>query len=381
MTTITFDPVDVLMLRGNRLFGGGVHGESLMPPWPSAFSGAVASHALAVAGKVGEITHEYQRAEKILSGVLGKDYALQTLALEINGEAVFPLPADLVALPGKLVRITPRKLKKFTGVTSSAVLPELATLDYPSREKPLGGLWITAAELMEYFAGRLPSFDKLIRPGVLWKSDPRLGIALDSGSRTAAKSMLYTSDAISLLPGDLLKKQSAVRFVAAFSGKDLPMDGLVRLGGDGRGAHIEPADATLAATLSELGCPQPGWKGFRLILATPGIFPDGWLPPGVDPASRSLKLNGLEAELVAASVPRHEVISGWDMAKHEPKPARKVVPTGSVYWFRVLTGDTKALSDLHKDGLWHLPMNTNFTARRREGFNRVWFGNWQPEEV
>jgi hypothetical protein len=43
---ISFEPLDVLMLRGNRLFGGGVHGESHMPPWPSLFSGALASRAL-----------------------------------------------------------------------------------------------------------------------------------------------------------------------------------------------------------------------------------------------------------------------------------------------------------------------------------------------
>ena len=41
------DPVDVLYIRGNRLFGGaGEHGEALMPPWPSLASGAIRSHVL-----------------------------------------------------------------------------------------------------------------------------------------------------------------------------------------------------------------------------------------------------------------------------------------------------------------------------------------------
>jgi CRISPR-associated protein Cmr3 len=48
---VGFEPLDVLMPRGNRLFGGGVHGESLMPPWPSVFSGALASRALADAAQ------------------------------------------------------------------------------------------------------------------------------------------------------------------------------------------------------------------------------------------------------------------------------------------------------------------------------------------
>ena len=34
------EPLDVLFLRGNKLFGDpGSHGESLVPPWPSLTTG------------------------------------------------------------------------------------------------------------------------------------------------------------------------------------------------------------------------------------------------------------------------------------------------------------------------------------------------------
>lgn len=65
--TLAFEPVDVLIPRGNRLFGGGVHGEAEMPPCPSVFAGALASRALADAGRVGEITDAPDRAEDILA--------------------------------------------------------------------------------------------------------------------------------------------------------------------------------------------------------------------------------------------------------------------------------------------------------------------------
>ena len=43
-TTHFIEPVDILFLRGNRLFGdAGSFGESLTPPWPSVVAGALRS--------------------------------------------------------------------------------------------------------------------------------------------------------------------------------------------------------------------------------------------------------------------------------------------------------------------------------------------------
>lgn len=58
------EPLDVLFLRGNRLFGdAGSYGESMVPPWPSAVAGAIRSAILARDGidpaafGTGEIEH------------------------------------------------------------------------------------------------------------------------------------------------------------------------------------------------------------------------------------------------------------------------------------------------------------------------------------
>jgi CRISPR-associated protein Cmr3 len=373
--TLTFDPVDVLLPRGNRLFGGGVHGHAQMPPWPSLFAGAIASRALADAGRITNITYHPDRAETILGEVLGSDFSLTGLGLVRGDEALFPLPADLLAFRARneyrMCRVEPRGLADaISGISTSGTLPRLPVLDDPSREKPESGLWITVEGLAQHLAGEAPRTTTLVPTKSLWKTDPRLGIALDAASRTAAESRLYTSDAVALCEG--------VRFLAGFDGRNVPREGLVRLGGDGRGAHIAPVTDALAKRLSELGRPQPDWMGFRMCLATPGIFPDGWLPPGVDSATRRLQVQGLTAELVSAAIPRHEIISGWDMANHVPKPARKVAPAGSVYWFRVLEGDTAALASVRQEGLWPLMAeHQRDPARWREGFNRVWFGAWK----
>lgn len=48
MTDYRFiEPLDVLYLRGNTLFGdAGGHGAALMPPWPSLAAGALRAQCL-----------------------------------------------------------------------------------------------------------------------------------------------------------------------------------------------------------------------------------------------------------------------------------------------------------------------------------------------
>ena len=45
------EPLDVLVFRGNKLFGApGSFGENQMPPWPSVVAGALRTHMLDLAG-------------------------------------------------------------------------------------------------------------------------------------------------------------------------------------------------------------------------------------------------------------------------------------------------------------------------------------------
>jgi CRISPR-associated protein Cmr3 len=120
-------------------------------------------------------------------------------------------------------------------------------------------------------------------------------------------------------------------------------------------------------------CERIGQAGrCRLILTSPGIFPGGWLPTGMTAHGAGdlrFELQGVKARLVCAAVPRAEVISGWDLAKWQPKPAQRVASTGSVYWFEQVEATTQQLRELVAHGLWTNPPDD--TARRAEGFNRI----------
>jgi CRISPR-associated protein Cmr3 len=111
----------------------------------------------------------------------------------------------------------------------------------------------------------------------------------------------------------------------------------------------------------------------RLVLTTPALLPDGWQLPGVDGDHR-LELPGLSAHVVCAAVPRADVISGWDLALRQPKPAERFAPAGSVYWLADLDSTPDALGKLAAQGLW--PDAADNPQRRAEGFNRFSIAVW-----
>jgi CRISPR-associated protein Cmr3 len=117
-----------------------------------------------------------------------------------------------------------------------------------------------------------------------------------------------------------------------------------------------------------------------MVLATPGIFEKGWLPTGVVEVSAEHRFQapGLRGRLVAAAVPRAEIISGWDLAKEQPKPAQRVAPAGSVYWLDELETTAADLRRLVDAGLWTAPCED--PQRRAEGFNRLWLAQWAQEK-
>ncbi len=373
-------PQDVLMLRGNKSFGdAGEHGEALMPPWPSLFAGAFRAALLGQdAVRLARFTAG-QRLEGALGDVLGTPAApgsfrinWVTLAQWSASDAAQPscavlLPADLLAFSDKdlpaLEALTPTLMP--TAGMASSDLPLTAHLRRQKADKPDGGRWLCGAGLDLHLSGQLPKHT--ISSQALYRREARLGIALDAGTRTAAEGAIYTTEAIVLAPD--------AGFMVGIDGLQgqLPAAGMLRLGGDGRGATYRRIDFSAPATpFGQIS----GDRRFRLVLATHGLFGQGALPDRVtrqDDGSYRLAGEGFSARLACAAVPRHEVVSGWDLALWQPKPAQRVAPAGSVYWFDQFEGDADKLADWVAAGLW----GDNPDAQRRaEGFNRAWLAAW-----
>ena len=372
-TTYRFiEPLDVLFLRGNKLFGDpGSHGESLVPPWPSVAAGALRSLMLAADGVDINAFARGQSAHATLGiptapgsfALSGFDLARRNPAGQV--ETLHALPADLVLTEQPAGGLQLSRLQAQApapGLASSAPLALWPLLAQANRRKAVTGHWLTQAGWASYLSGQTPAIGSLVAPHQLGRLDARVGIGLDAATRSVADGKLFTAQAVAFQPG--------VGFLAAVRGADPPRSGLLRLGGDGRGA---------ALTAVAHAPPQPDWDAIhraqrcRIVLTTPGLFARGWLPTGMD-AEQQLALHGVGGRLVCAAVPRADIVSGWDLARQQPKAAERMVPTGSVYWIAQLAATPEQLRKLAEHGLWG-DAHQNAT-RRAEGFNRFTLAAW-----
>ncbi len=74
----------------------------------------------------------------------------------------------------------------------------------------------------------------------------------------------------------------------------------------------------------------------------------GSVLPGAGPGQLLGSSDSLKVELVAAKVSRPETVSGWNFQKMEPKPTRRVVPAGDVFWGRLSGAPDARLTWLDK---------------------------------
>jgi len=389
------EPLDVLFLRGNKLFGDpGSYGESLIPPWPSVAAGAIRSRMLVDrqidlnAFAQGKVTGDAELGTPEVPGsfVLAGFY-LARRAVDGRVEVLMPSPADLVisrsaAGVPQVSALAPQAM----GLPSSFPLPMLPVLAQgQQRSKPESGYWLTQAAWATYLQGGLPAAEQLVHSSQLWGFDARVGIGLDSTTGSVEDGKLFSVQAVVLhKQGQPLgtDQQSGrpqlqghdIGFLAAVAGAMPPAEGLLRFGGDGRAAAISEAPVDL---------PQPDYEALarsgrcRLILTSPAMFPEGWQLPGTDADNRLVLAEGVTARVVSAAVARAESLSGWDLAKQQPKALQRVVPTGSVYWLDELESSPAALRKLVENGLWPGAGNNEANVTRRaEGFNRLAIAAW-----
>ncbi len=376
------EPLDVLFLRGNKLFGDpGSYGESLVPPWPSVAAGALRSRIL-VDDRIdldafarGEVDHPALGTPAVPGAFTVAVFQIARRRADGRVEMLIAPPADMViheadggATSVSMLaptNISPNDMSESGTLQCSAPLEMLPVLAETGRSKPAGGFWLTESGWKSYLAGKAPGANQLLGADALWKLDHRVGVGLDNATGRASDGRLFSVQAVAF--------EAGIGFIATITGAEPPRSGTLRLGGDGRAAAVRAVDwvmpeADYDAILRAKRC--------RLVLSAPGIFAQGWLPTGVtrtaDGAYR-LDLHGVRARLVCAAVPRAEVVSGWDLALRRPKPALRTVPVGSVYWLDDLEATPETLRKLVSAGLWREPCQDDDASRRAEGFNRAVF--------
>ncbi|MDW8336750.1 MAG: type III-B CRISPR module-associated Cmr3 family protein [Tepidimonas sp.] len=381
-------PLDVWSFRGNRLFGdAGSWGAVHMPPPPSVLAGALRSAILVQDGVDLHAFAASQAPHPLLGtpAAPGPFSVSEVLPARCHPgghiEPVYPLPADLVAMEmteapkdraGSFMLSLMRLHRPHPALMASQPLPLLPVLRADSRSKPLARRWLSAAGMRSWLAGQLPASAETLSDQDLWLVEERVGVALQAETRRADDGKLFSVQTVACRPQTGL----AVRV----QGAQL-RSGILRLGGDGRSARLSP---------EHVAWPEPDYEAIaragraRLYLSSPGLFPLGWLPTGCQPPDQqgaAFELGGVRARLVAAAVPRAAVISGFDLARGQPKSAQRAVAAGAVYWLDQLQASAQDLARLVEQGLWpHNPHDPGYdAARRAEGYNRCLIAAWPTD--
>ncbi|ATB51339.1 type III-B CRISPR module-associated Cmr3 family protein [Corallococcus macrosporus] len=208
-------------------------------------------------------------------------------------------------------------------------------------------------------------------------------LAIDVATQAAQDSMLHSREVVEWLraqrreAGRLLVEEWALGVACAWPElADGPPRGPVGLGGRRRLTDVERLDADLFAMPEGLAQTT---RGLRLVLATPAEFRRGWLPDGLElesgtPPRYVGRLPGLAAPVVlrAALVPRPLDVSGWDMVRRRPRPTRRWVPAGAVYFFEKHCGEDFTADELR--ALWL----ASWGGGHAEALGQVLPGVWQP---
>lgn len=145
------------------------------------------------------------------------------------------------------------------------------------------------------------------------------------------------------------------------------------IGGESRLGHIQQQNLWPSCP-PELSKAYINSQSFRLILATPAIFNNGYLPAWLDNELKG-KLGNMQVQLRAVSIARWQAGTSWDMADSKSKKGKgmrtikRLAPAGSVYWFDILNEGQGAELTEH----W---LTSISDEREKDGYGLILPGIW-----
>ncbi len=341
---LQISPLDTVFFRDDRPFYKGAenYASGVFPPAPSVVYGAMRTAFFA--------RYIPKGPEK---GDPTEGFRLKGLYLQCDGEPCFPLPRDCVHIKEeKENRAILLRLKE-NDLISNYALPYLLTPPEVLEVIDIAGGLLSAPSLKDYLHLLSAEFYfDLLEDYVM--AEPKIGIGRSRVTRTAEDAMLYQIE---------MKRLENLNFLADYSGLDLPREGLLKLGGEGKPAAFKKVEKI------EVAPPRLEGNLFKLYLATPAVFSQGWLPGWLDEKTLVGNYQGLKLRLLTACLGRYEPIGGFNIGKKRPKPLRRAVPAGSVYYFELLEGDVSdIIAVFHNQNIIGTDLSPAVDSNKKEDY-------------
>ncbi len=411
-------PRDPLIARDGRPFGmgQGLRMKSLDWPYPSVLAGSLRSYLFKREKAKAIEDHQNFNYRDTVESL--KQINIAGPLPYFNGQLYLPAPKDLLVYEDedngnkrRLMVLRPEEPPEGGGCDlPDGLWPVSVTKEAKPAKSP--AFW-SMAKMTYWLLGQ--DLEKLVPPenptptsGFLDApgKDERMHVSIDADTYTAKDGMLFKTVGLDMTVNTQERRGSLNPHFAA---EPLALSARVEASGDWRN-KLEQL-STSRPLLHPLGgerrlvrwetvrndkawqCPTDLTKAFqalttgqgvRLVLATPGIFQQGWLPDWIDCTNGWKGIppgSTVELQLIGACVERWKPISGWGLenGKVGPKAIRRLVPAGSVYFFKVTQGSAAELLDK----LWLRSVadgDEDDGQSRRDGFGLALWGLWNPQQ-
>jgi CRISPR-associated protein Cmr3 len=346
---IEIEALDTLFFRDGKPFSMGQESwaEGRLFPLPSVLYGALRSAYL---GQHPECFANRGEPDDVTSNL-----TIRGIYYRLGGNLYLPQPADLVARkdtsvknkrePGKPYEIHPLdctviETGVYAGASNLERIPERLLMTGDEVDNRDYGLTsnVDINTYLQTGAKNIPL--KSLDAAEHIVLEPKVGIGKDRISGSSADGKLYRVG---------MKRYDGLSMVVELEGLELKPEGFLKLGGEGKGAYYRTLtlEDDLPGEMIAVPKLNDGAKYFKLYLSTPCAFAQGWLPGWINAGSfegtyrfsNGEKEKELSLKLSTAVMNRYILAGGFDIKERRPKPARRVVPAGSVYYFELQGGD------------------------------------------
>ncbi|MBZ0181540.1 MAG: type III-B CRISPR module-associated protein Cmr3 [Melioribacteraceae bacterium] len=335
---IKIDAIDTLFFKDGKPFSMGEEtwADGIFPPPPSVIYGAISSSMLS--------------NNPELFNKLGREFDFDDLKItnifyRIKNTSYYPLPLDFVYRKNKTAReINDEKydrkykvslLKREFSHSLSSLNREIKIVTADEEVETLSNAMISESDLNNYLSGYIDDEIKCLILDDYFLTESKVGIGRNDVTHTTEESKLYRVG--------MRRPTDFSIFVELDDNENIKeLTKFIKLGAEGKVARISNPD--LSNYLNDISGIDNG--KFKLYLQTPSFFEKGWLPSWIDKKTMKGKIDNLELELLTAYVGKPISIGGFDMLNKKPKAMRKAVPAGSVYYFKILSGDFEQAKNL-----------------------------------
>jgi CRISPR-associated protein Cmr3 len=321
---IFIEPNDVWMFRDNKPFTAASDfvARSVFPPTPQTVQGAIRTAYLTQR----KVNLKDFMAGKVDDEVVGTPSKLGTMTIKgpyvarrVNGklEVLYPMPMDV--LKGKNER-SGRDETTVLKPTSHKTFETNAPFDGWRALEGGGGNFkeasgfLTQQGMAEYLEGeKAPAVEHIVKAEDVYSYEDRVGLALDRGRRANQQGHFYRAQ--------FVRMRAGAGLLVGLDDGALDTTGVIHIGGEARTGCYETVDVKLLDNRKQ--------GNLKVVLLAPAWFED------VYATDWSPFVGG--GKLVSTVLGKPQPISGWDVARNQPKPLRNFVPMGSVFYFEGAT--------------------------------------------